>query len=54
MKELVNLTIDRVIIPTDREKPVQITIKIPVPFYTEMKYIDEGYDVSWKGRPIGN
>jgi hypothetical protein len=41
MKELVNLTIDRVIIPTDRKNPVRIIVKIPMPVDVELKYMKD-------------
>lgn len=43
MKELVNLTIDRVIIPVDRKNPVRIIVKIPMPVDVELRYMKDEY-----------
>ncbi len=41
LKTLVNLCIERVVIPTDRKNPVKITIKLPIPPEIQDKYYED-------------
>lgn len=41
LKELVNLCIERVVVPTDRKKAVRITVKLPLPPEIQDKYCED-------------